>query len=337
MSRTASMVAGMAAAMAVLVAASAAVNTTANKTSEEFSWEAELERINSLEFLVPYWEYMINNYSEFTINAGFTFVLHQIVYFGTWAPYIILDFIPYFHKYKIQANKPNTWDDTWKCLKYIFFNQVFVQLPMIISSDHTLKMLGFGMQTPLPSLFTIFWKVLVSAILEDFYNYWAHRFLHWKRIYKYIHKVHHEYAAPFGITAEYAHPAETLILGVGTFLGPFLLTRHLLTLWVWMSVRIIQSIDSHCGYELPWSLTRVLPFWGGAVHHDYHHEKFDVNYASFFTVWDYVFGTDVSFREAQHAKVLAGESHWSDFFYKIGVATYVKDDAKKGNKKAKVA
>jgi methylsterol monooxygenase len=47
-----------------------------------------------------------------------------------------------------------------------------------------------------------------------------HRFMHWPPFYKKVHKVHHEYAAPFGIAAEYAHPIETMILGLGTIGGP---------------------------------------------------------------------------------------------------------------------
>ncbi|RHY12692.1 hypothetical protein DYB25_003363 [Aphanomyces astaci] len=328
MSRVLTVAGGLVVLAAAVAAASAALNQTAD-AGARVSWEEALGRIDRLEFLLPYWQYMLDNYSSFTINTGLTFALHQICYFGTWVPYLLLDFFPIFHKYKIQPKQDNTWPGTYKCLKLLAFNHVFVQLPMMVSSDNSLKMLGFGMEAPLPSLTTIVWQVLVSAVLEDFYNYWAHRLLHWKRIYKYIHKVHHEYAAPFGITAEYAHPAETLILGIGTFLGPFLLTRHLLTLWVWMCVRVIQSVDSHCGYELPWSPTRFLPFWGGAVHHDYHHEKFDVNYASFFTVWDYVFGTDSAFRDAQHAKVLAGTSQWSDIFTKLGLVKYNTVGAKK--------
>ncbi|ETW07628.1 hypothetical protein H310_02098 [Aphanomyces invadans] len=344
MRRAVTVAGGVLAVAAAVAATTAVLNETATVDGAPLSWKDELARINRLEFLLPYWQYMLDNYSSFTINTGLTFGLHQICYFGTWAPYLALDFFPIFHKYKIQPKQENTWPITWKCLKLLAFNHVFVQLPMIISSDSTLTMLGFGMDAPLPTLSTIVWQVVVCAILEDFYNYWAHRFLHWKKIYKYIHKVHHEYAAPFGITAEYAHPAETLILGIGTFLGPFLLTRHLLTLWVWMCVRIIQSVDSHCGYELPWSPTRFLPFWGGAVHHDYHHEKFDVNYASFFTVWDFVFGTDVSFRDAQHAKVLAGTSQWSDIFTKLGLDKHNKVESKASTKgaapstgKAKVA
>jgi methylsterol monooxygenase len=44
--------------------------------------------------------------------------------------------------------------------------------------------------------------------------------MHWPPFYKKVHKVHHEYAAPFGIAAEYAHPIETMILGLGTIGGP---------------------------------------------------------------------------------------------------------------------
>ncbi|EQC39812.1 hypothetical protein SDRG_03234 [Saprolegnia diclina VS20] len=337
MVRCALNVAGGAAALSAFCVAavygSSAVNATATGAVPMTLLET-LDELNSLNFLLPYWQYMLDNYDEFTINAGLTFVLHEIVYFGGWIPYLLLDYVPWVQKYKIQ-DKPNTWAMTAKCLKLLAFNHVIVQLPMMISSHSSLTMLGFGMEAPLPTAWTIFWKVMVSAVLEDFYNYWAHRFLHWKKIYKYIHKLHHEYAAPFGITAEYAHPAETLILGLGTFLGPLLLTRHLLTLWVWMVVRIMQSIDSHSGYDLPFALTSWLPFWGGPVHHDYHHEKFDCNYASFFTIWDWVFGTDVQFREAQHIKYMTGKSSWSDAFYKLGLASYVKKDT--DAKKAKTA
>ncbi len=83
-----------------------------------------------------------------------------------------------------------------------------------------------------------------------------------------------DFTAPFAITAEYAHPLETLILGFGTIGGPIIwvgLTRnlHIITLLCWVSVRIIQSLESHSGYDYPWSLRRFLPFWAGADHHDY--------------------------------------------------------------------
>jgi sterol desaturase/sphingolipid hydroxylase (fatty acid hydroxylase superfamily) len=80
--------------------------------------------------------------------------------------------------------------------------------------------------------------------------------------------------------------------GIGTALGPFLVGAHLFTLWVWMLFRLWQTVDCHSGYDFPWSANRWIPFFGGAEFHDYHHMAFVGNYASTFTVWDKVFGTD---------------------------------------------
>jgi sterol desaturase/sphingolipid hydroxylase (fatty acid hydroxylase superfamily) len=53
-------------------------------------------------------------------------------------------------------------------------------------------------------------KVFICAVIEDTWHYWLHRLMHHKRLYKYVHKVHHTYQAPFGMVAEYAHPVETI-------------------------------------------------------------------------------------------------------------------------------
>ena len=94
--------------------------------------------------------------------------------------------------------------------------------------------------------------------IEDFYFYWVHRGLHHKRVYKYIHKVHHEHTHPFGITAEYAHPAETLLLGVGTLLGPLLFARHMVTLWAWLLVRLWETAGPYTFTLLSLTLSRRL-------------------------------------------------------------------------------
>lgn len=53
-------------------------------------------------------------------------------------------------------------------------------------------------------------QLVACLVLEDTWHYFLHRLLHHKRIYKYVHKVHHNFQAPFGMTAEYAHWIETL-------------------------------------------------------------------------------------------------------------------------------
>ena len=71
------------------------------------------------------------------------------------------------------------------------------------------------------------------------------------------------YATPFGLTSEYAHPAEILMLGFGTILGPALTGPHLFTLWVWVSLRVVETVEAHCGYDFPWSPSKFLPLYGG--------------------------------------------------------------------------
>ena len=53
-------------------------------------------------------------------------------------------------------------------------------------------------------------QLVACLMIEDTWHYFMHRLLHHKRIYKYIHKVHHHHQQPFGLTAEYAHPLETV-------------------------------------------------------------------------------------------------------------------------------
>ena len=53
-------------------------------------------------------------------------------------------------------------------------------------------------------------QLVGCLVVEDTWHYFVHQALHHKRIYKYIHKVHHNFQAPFGMVAEYAHWAETI-------------------------------------------------------------------------------------------------------------------------------
>ncbi|KAI9079345.1 hypothetical protein K1719_038644 [Acacia pycnantha] len=117
--------------------------------------------------------------------------------------------------------------------------------------------------------------------------------------------VHHEYATPFGLTSEYAHPAEILFLGFATIVGPAITGPHLFTLWLWMVVRVLETVEAHCGYHFPWSLSNFLPLYGGADFHDYHHRLLYTksgNYSSTFTYMDWIFGTDVGYRKLKALK-----------------------------------
>ena len=158
----------------------------------------------------------------------------------------------------------------------------------------------FGLSTsvPFPPLWKMAMQIAIFFVMEDTWHYWSHRAMHiYPFLYKNIHKIHHQYSAPFGLAAEYASPIEVMILGLGTVGSPILWCAisgdlHILTMYAWIVLRLFQAIDAHSGYEFPWSLHHFLPFWAGADHHDTHHEKFIGNYASSFRWWDYVLDTE---------------------------------------------
>merc|ERR1711939_706069 len=205
--------------------------------------------------------------------------------------------------WKLQDTKAPTRAEQWKCTKYVLLTHFTVELPQIWGFHPLAEYFGMSThQVPFPSLMTMAPQILGFFLFEDFFHYWAHRALHWGPLYKKIHKLHHEFSAPFGLAAEYAHPLEILILGTGTIAGPLLWclfskgNLHIITMYVWIILRLFQAVDAHSGYDFPWSFQHIFPLWSGADHHDHHHQFFIGNYSTSFRIWDYVFGTEGSYR-----------------------------------------
>ncbi|CCJ30613.1 unnamed protein product [Pneumocystis jirovecii] len=237
-----------------------------------------------------------------TLATGImSFMIHEIVYFGRCLPWVIIDAIPYFRRWKLQAGKVPTFREQWSCTKLVLISHFTVELPQIWLFHPLTQYFGMSIATPFPNLSKMFLHILIFFIMEDTFHYWAHRALHWGPLYKHIHKLHHKYSAPFGLAAEYAHPAEVLILGLGTIGSPILWCfftgdLHLFTVYIWITLRLFQAIDAHSGYDFPWSLNKFIPFWSGAEHHDAHHEIFVNCYSTSFRWWDHFMGTDKRYK-----------------------------------------
>lgn len=60
-----------------------------------------------------------------------SFMMHETVYFGRSLPWIIIDCIPYFRKYKIQAHKIPTAKEQWACAMLVLLSHFTVELPQI--------------------------------------------------------------------------------------------------------------------------------------------------------------------------------------------------------------
>jgi methylsterol monooxygenase len=241
------------------------------------------------------WRHIDNNYTKFEFITLGSFVIHLIVYLILTLPNTLYIFSPCAKRHKIQQSKPQPkLSDVWNVFKYVMFNQFCVELP----GYAFVKMYTDWANIPYDYDSIGLWyhyvvRILLAFMLEDAWHYVMHRLLHHKRVYHLVHKKHHEYTSPFSMTAEYAHPVETVILGMGFFLGVFLLCDHVFFMHLWMCCRLFETIDVHSGYHFFWNPLHLVPFYGGAKAHDAHHQRFNGNYSSTFTYLDIIFGTAI--------------------------------------------
>lgn len=245
-------------------------------------------------------EYGKNDQLLFTI--GFSGI-HGIFFWGFNSLLTFLYFFDFFPQWKVQPGKFPPKELIKKAAIDLAISHFLVNpLLTYYVIFHLFQHFGAGHFSPTaPTLVEFLYQIPLIMILEDFQFYWAHRMLHHRSIYKYIHKRHHEFKANIGIAAEYAHPVETFF----TVLVPFcicgiLVRPHFLVLLVWAIVRTVEAIDAHSGYRFPFSPFQLLDnIQGGAQRHEFHHSHNQGSYGSFFTFWDNLTGTDAPYRAHQ--------------------------------------
>ncbi|KAJ0778841.1 putative 4-alpha-methylsterol monooxygenase [Helianthus annuus] len=238
-----------------------------------------------------------SDYVLYCYNILFLFLIFTTV--PLFYLFTELLFRDYVSVYKIQPKVRFSVNDYFKCYSDVMRMFILVVGPLQLVSYPSIRMIGVRTSLPLPSLMEITSQLIVYFLIEDYTNYWIHRLFHSKWGYEKIHKVHHEYTAPIAFAAPYAHWAEVLILGIPSFLGPAIVPGHMITFWLWIALRQIEAIETHSGYDFPWTLTKYIPFYGGADYHDYHHYvggQSQSNFASVFTYCDYIYGTDKGYR-----------------------------------------
>ena len=143
----------LAAAVVAVSAANATGGATVGLSIGDVTFSdvvAQLEKAESLVHakMTAGWSWILDNFSHFVIAGPLTFVFHEVVYFGCWMPWLLLDKIKFFDKYRIQPEKRASGAMVWKCLKRLLFSHVFIQLPMQLLFHWVAKFLGFSMELP---------------------------------------------------------------------------------------------------------------------------------------------------------------------------------------------
>ena len=234
----------------------------------------------------------------------FTFlILHSGGFIGfNLMMYVIYHLeLPFFERYKVNDrpwpwnNKNEDWNGMlYKTIKQLLFNHLLI-LPIVSAESLIRGESNFRCdRETFPDSFEIISQIVIFMISEDFCFYWAHRFLHWDYIYPYIHKRHHLWINSISIASEYAHPIEFIVSNVlTTNIAPLIFNKrtHILTMYIWVILRLGETTDGHCGYEFSWSPYRLIPLSGSSEFHNFHHLNYKGNYASFFSVWDRVLKT----------------------------------------------
>ena len=130
---------------------------------------------------------------------------------------------------------------------------------------------------------------IIAMLLHETYYYWLHRWMHHPKVFKIVHKVHHDSNITSPWTAFSFHPLEGFLQAL--FLPALLLLMpvHLYVIILQLTVMTLSSVINHLDIEIyPKNFHKhFLGKWIiGATHHSLHHKQFKYNYGLYFTFWD---------------------------------------------------
>jgi methylsterol monooxygenase len=136
---------------------------------------------------------------------------------------------------------------------------------------------GVRVDGPLPPYSERAWMLVAHLLVNEFLFFYAHWALHQGELYKRIHKMHHEFTAPFALAAVHAHPIELVVADLIPFTAGFLVFRpHIFFVYMWIFAACLGTQTHHSGYRFPW----IADFDHQPDFHDFHHCRFSCNYGN---------------------------------------------------------
>ncbi|GFO44759.1 cholesterol 25-hydroxylase-like protein 1, member 2 [Plakobranchus ocellatus] len=246
-------------------------------------------------FLQPLWDICLC-YDRWLESPVFPVILSVVTYMGLCLPYMFFDIIckdhVWYRKYKIQSEKEVTMGQMIDTLSLTFWNHILFIMPAAVA-----QMVWVPVE-PLPNLappvFEFVWHQVVGLFVFDF-QYFVYHVVHHKVrfLYRHIHSVHHRYHSPFVWVTQYLHPWELTAVGLLITTNMWFFKAHPLTVWSYMLLNIIISVDVHTGFDFPVFLQHLDPTgnFGGSPKHDMHHQRPLTNFGPYFNHLDKLYGS----------------------------------------------
>jgi len=243
---------------------------------------------------------------DYVLLTFWLMVVTHIAFYGIGSLYTLMDITnkpTFLRKYKIQpgTNEPVEKSKLQNLFVQIVFNTFIVTGACVYGPFAWLRSWRLQYKplvapqkyevNVLPEFHWVLIELAVCVIVEEFLFYYCHRMLHHKRIYKYIHKKHHEWTASISWVAVYSNPIEHIFSNiVPIYMGTLVCGSHVATIYLWNLLAILNTLNAHSGYH--------FPFFPSPEAHDYHHLKFNQCYGVL-GILDYLHGTDIQFRESK--------------------------------------
>jgi len=138
-------------------------------------------------------------------------------------------------------------------------------------------------------------SLFIALLVHETYYYWLHRWMHRPKVYRLVHKWHHDSIETSSLTSFSFHPVESILQAMMIPVLILFLPMHIFSFLLLLIIMTVSSTINHAGVELYPKGANKHWLWKwiiGATHHDLHHKQFRYNFGLYFTFWDKWMGTE---------------------------------------------